>query len=241
MDLDQLIRAELTAQAEAAPDAAAVLAGVPARARARARRRLVAGAVAVAVAAAVPVAALRPGPAGDAARPPARSMLPEAEIVASCLRRAPALSERSAAAPGRVLAVFADRRGYLAWVGGRNYDLPDCLFGWDGIAAGGPATKVYATEPPPRGYLPDRTPYAVHDGGVGDGGRDHTTAYATGRVSRQVRRLVLRWPGFPPVEAVLAGPYFAGRATADGLVRVPGDGAPAVTAYDAAGRVLRPG
>ena len=62
MDLDELIRTELTAQAGRAPDARAVLAGVPARARTRRHRRVAAVAAAAAAAvraAAAPYAALR--------------------------------------------------------------------------------------------------------------------------------------------------------------------------------------
>jgi hypothetical protein len=71
MDLDDLIRTELTDQASYAPDPHAVLAGVPARARAR-RHRLVAAAavaaVAVALAVTVPYGLLRHGaPATTAA------------------------------------------------------------------------------------------------------------------------------------------------------------------------------
>lgn len=77
MDLDDLIRTELTAQAERAPDARAVLAGIPARARSRRRRHLaaVAGAAAAAVlAAAVPYAVLRADPAPPAAPQPSISV-----------------------------------------------------------------------------------------------------------------------------------------------------------------------
>lgn len=236
MDLDQLIRAEFSAQAERAPDAAAVLAGVPARARARRQRRAVLGAVAAAalLAAAVPVTALRPDPA-----PPTTHQPPsDADVLRSCLGRAPALLDRPPT-QGRVLVTLADDRGYAAWVGGGDYDLPDCMFDRSGAPAGGPATKLYPRGVrPPRGYLPDGTPYALQDGGVGDGGRSYTTAYASGRVSRQVRRLVIRWPRLPPAEAVLDGPYFLARVSVDGVLWRPADRPESVTAYDGAGRVL---
>jgi hypothetical protein len=61
VDLDELIRTELTAQASHAPDPASVLAGVPARARARRHRRIAvaAAAAAVVLATALPYAAVR--------------------------------------------------------------------------------------------------------------------------------------------------------------------------------------
>lgn len=90
MDLDELIRASLREQAGRAPDADAVLAGVPARARARRRRRIAVPAVAVlaVLAAAVPYAVARDDRA-TAPAPPAATATPTVRAESVPLRIEP--------------------------------------------------------------------------------------------------------------------------------------------------------
>ena len=231
MDLDELIRTELTAQAERAPDADAVLAGVPARARARRQRRLLGGAAAAAIlAAAVPAVALRPGPDS----PPAAG-----GVIERCLADA---AERPATLRGgRVLVTFGDRDGRLVWIGGDGFDMY-CPVGRDGLPTGFTyLDRKPAGVPAARGYLAAGPAVELAMGSNSapdhDGPWPSAAADAAGRVSREVRRVVLRWTGAPPVRAALDGPYFLGRVTVTGpYARL--DSLPEVSAYDGTGRLL---
>ena len=203
MDLDELIRTELAAQADRAPDAEAVLAGVPARARARRRRRVLLAAAGAVLAVAVPAVALRPGP-----DPAPAASAPAGGLIERCLASVP---ERPATLrAGRVLVTFADRDGRLVWISADGYDLR-CPVGRDGRPAGLTVLeRHHAGVPVPRGYLPAGTAVALTAGSYGtpdhDGSWPAAAADVAGRVSPQVRRVVVRWTGAP------AGGGSAGRA-----------------------------
>lgn len=122
MDLDELIRTELTAQAGRAPDARAVLAGVPARARTRRHRRVAAVAAAAAaavLAAAVPYAALRSDdPAVPTTAAPARAEKPSVRLPWYPAEKPAGMTELARRAYGDQLAAgeFRTRSGAtLTW------------------------------------------------------------------------------------------------------------------------------
>ena len=218
MDLDELIRSELTAQAARAPDPTAVLAGARTRGQDGRRRRTVVGAAAAAavLAAGIPYAALRGGddPAGSA---PARTMLPDVELIDRCAARAPAyVHHQVTKAELRVLARTADERGYSVWVGNSTWSVADCAFRWDGgdDGVGGDLLRDGTMS---LGYLPDRAVVELD--------RQLADAYPVlpdvrpagayllvrGQVARGVTRVVVRAPGHPPVDATLSGPFWIAR------------------------------
>jgi len=247
MDLDELIRAELAAQAERAPDAAAVLAGVPARAHARRRTRAALTAAATAataaavLAATVPYAVLHAGPATPATGPaPGRTVLSDRALLERCLP--PGTADR---ARTRVLVTHADERGYLAWLGGPTTDRY-CAVGWDGTvdrrASGGESSHERPADAP-RGWRPAGTGAQRRCASGSMLETDPATRrrlvgeMACGLVSREVGRVVVRWDGAPAVDATLAGPYWLARVTVEGRDAVLA-GEPTVEAYDARGRLL---
>jgi hypothetical protein len=268
VDLDELIHTELAAQADRAPDAAAVLAGVPARARARRRTRLALGGAAAAavLAAGIPYAALRGDPAAPAPPPPPsaaeRIGLPERVVVDRCRSVvAPAYASYppppgapSPSAPprlegGRVLAVHRDERGYLVWVAGPGFDWhcafrPDSALDADETRDRNPGGPIFSR---PRDYLPAGTGAQLEvqsDGGAltkNRAGQWLISVAASGLVSPGVRRVLVRWTGAPPVAATVEGPYWVVRVTIV-LPRVSGPGPnPRVDAYDGAGRLVKRG
>jgi hypothetical protein len=267
MDLDDLIRTELTAQAERAPDAGPVLAGARVRHRARRRNRLVAtgAAVAAVLAIAVPYATLdRPGPGGPtvagsptptaptptspppATRPNSYRGHPipsDAEILARCL-------------PGRagakVLAVFADEYGWIASARVGNLYEDTCMYSWSDKTLGNvPPSGPYDL---PTGYLPAGrlaeiiqlhgggllTKSALRDGTVGHPAKDFIWVVTTGgNVSPDVRRLVLHWDKYS-ADVPVYGPYWVGRVVLPATVA--GNPAPEarllIEAFDGSGHRL---
>jgi hypothetical protein len=233
MDLDHLIRSELSAQAEHAPDAGTVLAGARERHRVRRRNRLVAAvsAAAAVLAIAVPYATLgRPGtPDTAGTRTPAPTPAPtaltsyqghpipsDAEIAARCLPGHPG---------AEVVTVFADQYGWSAYVADRTARVYNeyCPYTWSGKTAFPPT--IQNAPPVTGGYLPagqlvktdgDASSFTDIDvirDGVNPGA--HPTGYAwlvvaDGRVSPEVRRLVLHWSTYS-ADVPIYGPYWMGR------------------------------
>lgn len=263
MDLDDLIRTELTAQAEHAPDAGTVLAGARERHRVRRRNRLIAAvsAAAAVLAIAIPYATLgRPGTPNTAGtRTPAPTPTPTAltsyqghriasdtEIAARCLPGHPG---------AEVVTVFADQYGWSAYVADAKARVYNgyCPYTWSGKTAFPPT--IQDAPPVSGGYLPAGqlvspastgalfTDINVIRDGVNPGA--HPTGYAwlvtaDGRVSPEVRRLVLRW-GHYSAEVPIHGPYWMGRIVIP-LATPTGNPDPKATfrvdAFDAAGRLL---
>lgn len=239
MDLDELIRSELTAQAARAADPTAVLAGVADRRGARRRRRrTVTAGIAVIAAVAVPYGLVRAsdsfrlgtstaaGTAGTATP----AVLSDAELVRDCMERAPA-----GPGEGQLLVRLTDRRGVVAWIGVGRWDIPACAFAPAGRPSGTPGA---AKGPQPaRGYLPAGSPAQVDYAQYGVSGRPgagENTATAAGRVPPGARRVVVRWSGLPPATVTPTGPYWLARSW--GVIEAPGD--PVATAYDAAGKPM---
>ena len=193
-----------------------------------------AGLAAVVAGSTVAVAAYRsdPAPAPAAtASPPGPS---RADMLAECVRytRVDTMArELGDTSRTDVRALWQDRYGYLLSIGSAK-TAATCSFAPDGTRLRGAGSGgAYS------GYL-DRPGEAVVAGQYGTGAlpADRLGYYVTGRVSRDVARVVVTWPGAAPVTAALEGPYLLARATFPGLTDV--DRPAEIVAYDAAGNVL---
>lgn len=202
-----------------------------------ARRRWVpvAAAAAAVVAIAVPVAvvAVRHQDGGPTATPvvPAaagtaagRAVPDPASIVAKCTSRAarswdlgrPGDVEKSDVLPPTVQlhALFQDTRGYVALMGGPRY-VTYCAYRWDGGVDD--ERGMVTGDVIPYGYSTLSVPQHIE---VFDSflkplpGGKASALLIHGTVQADVARVVLRWDGYPPVQADVRGPYYLARILA---------------------------
>ncbi|HEY6749558.1 MAG TPA: hypothetical protein VI357_28055 [Mycobacteriales bacterium] len=221
-----------------------------------------AGLLAVVGASVAGVAAYRsdPAPAPAASPSPSPSPSPSAsptgpdrdDLAARCIRSSGADSGpvEIDTSDSRVLVLFRDRYGYQLEVGNPGF-AAECTASPDGqeVIAGG-----YSGSGGPRGrnltYLKGREgPIELQGyGGVELAGHvplptagERVVFYASGRVSRDVARVVITWPGKKPVTAAVEGPRFLARVPGRGRTdarQEPGDRPDLIVAYDAAGHEL---
>lgn len=157
-------------------------------------------------------AATGPGPAVAATPTAARTVPPDAELTARCVRDA-------GGDPGRLRAVFSDARGYLVWVMGDDYGAV-CAYRWDGSRDGDVDRGRLGPEEPdqPRtGYAPatgSHLTLSVRTRVIARSEPPRAQLVLLGQVARDVTRVEGRWAGRPPVEAALRGPYYLARVVA---------------------------
>ena len=216
---------------------ARVLAGTtaPAGRRSRWLPLAAAAAVVVLVAGAVAVTGARDDRSAPPAGPPSPSPSgpDRAALLADCVKVFGTVRDRQGRidrSPFGVRALFRDRDGYMLWAGSTTMTVT-CSFTSAGAllpSAGGGAD--------PSGYLVGDAEAVVVNGY----GTQHVTArddrlgyHVTGRVRRDVARVVVTWPDAEPVTAALEGPYFAARATYPGRTDV--DRPALIVAYTADG------
>jgi hypothetical protein len=203
----------------------------------------VAAAVAAAVALAVPVAVLagRDGPAPTAPGGPAATSAAPRPAAAEIVRRCLADDLIGEYGDERLQVVFADDRGFVAAVGGRHLSTT-CGFSptWARVTNDG--AEESSSGGLEVGYLPEGRRHLTitsQSAGPDDRQPGGSQAVVTGRVDRDVRRVVVRWDDGQAVTAALDGPYFAVRAFFP-PGPTPGVSSPrgVAVAYDAQGREL---
>jgi hypothetical protein len=171
-------------------------------------------------------------PGGKAARPPA-----DAALLAKC-RAGGTPEDRAKAEAARFRVAFADPAGYVAWIGAAGFDRV-CAYRWDGSVDTGLVGSMVAATSASTDYLNGTGGVAVLVGLSGLQGRDRVMA-VDGVVSRDVRRVVIRWAGRPPTEAAVHEQFFLARRVEPGGTQPSspfGDGC-LLQAFNAQGRMV---
>jgi hypothetical protein len=141
-------------------------------------------------------------PGGQAGTPPADGVL-----LAKC-RAGDGPADGAKAQAARVRVVFADQAGYLVWIGTTGFDRL-CAYRWDGgrddRQVGGLAGSTASTD-----YINGSGGLVSLAASSEDRGSDQIMTIE-GVVSRDVRRVDVRWAGRPATRAAVHEQFFLAR------------------------------
>jgi hypothetical protein len=202
-----------------------------------------AGLAAVVGASVAGVAAYRSDPAPAPVGTASPTGLDRAGLAARCIGSG---SREVDTSGSRLLVLFRDRQGYQFDVGNAGF-IATCAASPDGrevfrggsVGIGGQDGDNLTYFDKPWSVQLDTWGSQDLNGGFLNPG-DPVVFHASGRVSRNVTRVVITWPGHAPVTAAVEGPRFLARVP--GVPPVEGQEPPdrpdMIVAYDAAGRVV---
>jgi hypothetical protein len=172
------------------------------------------------------------GQGGKTARPPA-----DAALLTRC-KAGGQPKEQAKAGAARFRVAFADPAGYLVWIGAPGFDRV-CAYRWDGSVDSGLVGSMVAATSASTDYLNGTGGLVILVGLSGLQGRDRVMA-VDGVVSRDVRRVVIRWAGRPATEAAVHEQFFLARRTEPASTQPPSplDDGCLLQAFNAQGRMV---